>query len=191
MKTIIKSLSAAALGLSLSLGTVQAEETTQTANPFDFANPATWFNMTGATGQATGSGYAWHPLKPQSWADIASPQNHEKFHMAMTNPATYTQFMQPAFYMEFMNPANYMAWMNPASYQVFMDPATYSYWMTPDAYMHFIDPNMYAGMFNMNSYMAFMNPATYMAWMDPGVYTRMMDPASYMASNSETGAAQQ
>ena len=193
MKTLIKTISAAAIGLSLAVGQVQADETQPGAvNPFDFANPMTWFNMTGTGYAATAdSGQAFHPIKPQSWAGMVSPEGHEKFHMAMTNPATYAYYMQPAFYMEFMNPANYMAWMNPASYQTFMNPATYAYWMTPNAYMHMMDPGMYAGMFDMNSYFTLMNPGTYMGWMDPNLYTQMwsemMDPASYMAAIAPAG----
>ena len=188
MKTLIKMVSATAIGLTLSFGQVQAEETGQSvSNPFDFANPMTWFNMTGTSQSAGSDGVqAFHPIKPQSWSAMVSPESHEQFHMMMTNPATYAYYMQPAFYMEFMNPANYMAWMNPASYQAFMNPATYAYWMTPNAYMHTMNPGMYAGMFDMNSYFTLMNPGTYMGWMDPNVYTQMMsgmmDPANYMAS---------
>lgn len=184
MKSLLKSVFAAALGLSLSLGPAQANQT-QGVNPYDWANPIAWFNMTGVTGQAgniRNDGFVFHPLKPESWAAIASPQEHNKFHMAMTNPATYTYYMQPGFYMEFMNPANYFAWMNPAAYQTFMDPATFSHWMTPNAYMHTFNPAMYAGMFDMNSYLAWTNPATYMAWMDPNVYSGMLASAGQMAT---------
>ncbi len=191
MKPLLKTITAAALGMSLCLGPVQANQA-QTGNIFDLANPMAWFNMTGVTGQAgntQGGVYAFHPLKPQSWTAVVSPKEHNTFHMAMTNPATYTYYMQPGFYMEFMNPANYFAWMNPASYQAFMDPATFNYWMTPNAYMHMFDPAMYTGMLDMNSYFTWMNPATYMAWMDPNTYTRLLDPANYMASFVPEGQA--
>ncbi len=191
MKTFIKTISAAALGLSLSMGAVQADESAAAvANPFDMANPMNWFNMAGTAPQAAG-GAVFHPLKPQSWAAMVSPEEHMQFHKTMTNPAAYAQYMQPAFYMEFMNPANYMAWMNPASYQVFMDPATYAYWMTPDAYMHTVNPAMYSGMFDMNNYMALMNPATYMAWMNPASYMAAVTPVEAPAIDSEQPEATQ
>ena len=128
MNSALKLLTAAILSLGLVTGASANDETAteQTANPFNwFGNPA--------PDQSAGQTMAFHPVKPQSWMQMMSPQSHEDFHMAMTNPANYTQFMQPEFFMEFMNPQNWMAWTNPQVYMQMMSPEVMNYWMSPDA----------------------------------------------------------
>lgn len=183
MKFFTKLLVAALL--SLWVFTVQAsdEAAESTNGGYDASNPFNWFSdQSGGMGMSADTAIMeFHPMKPDSWARMVSPQSHVKWHMAMMNPANYAQYMQPSFYMEFMNPNNWMAWMNPASYQVFMDPRTMMWWMNPASYMHAIDPNMYAQLWNFNSYAKLMAPENYMAWMNPATYANFMNPEMYMA----------
>ncbi len=136
-------------------------------NWFDLA---TW-GSNGKTFSQPGMLMPFNPAHPASWAKIISPKTHVDWHMAFTNPANYTQFMQPQFYMQFLNPNTWMAWMNPANYVTFMDPATYMWWMTPTAYVHGMDLNNYMQMANPANYTVFMNPMTYMQQMNPATYT--------------------
>jgi hypothetical protein len=152
---------------------------------FNIMDPATWF----VSDPAPGHTMAWHPMKPESWMAIASPDTHNAWHMAFMNPANYMQFMQPQFVMEFMNPQNWMAWMNPSSYQVMMDPRTWMWWMSPQAYVHAVNPSMYAHLFNANAYMPFFDPNTYGAWTDPSSYTLPGD-GEQVANSAEAETAE-
>lgn len=182
MKLVKKLVSAACLSLFM-LSAQASEEATDSNsnNPSDYNNPFNWFSNPNGGMSSDGMTMEFHPMKPDSWARMISPQSHMQWHMAMTNPANYAQFMQPGFYLEFMNPNNWMAWMNPASYQVFMDLNTMTWWMNPASYMHTINPNMYAQLWNLDSYARLMAPDNYMAWMNPATYLNFMSPETYLA----------
>ena len=138
----------------------------------DILSPSTWFsNM-----PAAGTTMEFNPAHPAGWAVIMNPRTHTSWHMAFTNPATYTQFMKPQFYMQFMNPKNWIAWMNPASYATFMDPNTYLYWMTPHAYVHALNPDNYLQMFDTNNYLPFLSLDTYGEWVNPAAYSFNEEP---------------
>ncbi|MGI9315946.1 MAG: hypothetical protein ACR2QW_01330 [bacterium] len=186
MKLVVKLVSSAILSLFMLSSQASEEAINNTPNDAaDYGNPFNWFSgFTGGTSPDAVT-MEFHPMKPDSWARMVSPQSHMQLHMAMTNPANYAQYMNPAFYMEFMNPNNWMAWMNPASFQVFMDPSTMTWWMNPASYMHMMDPNMYAQLWNLNSYAQLMAPENYMAWMNPATYTNFMNPEMYMASTGD------
>ena len=176
MNAALKLLSAALLALGLvSVANANDETATEQA-----ANPFNWFDNLGS-GQSAGQTMAFHPIKPQSWMQMMSPESHEDSHMAMTNPANYSQFMQPDFFMEFMNPQNWMAWMNPQVYTQMMSPEAMNYWMSPDAYTHFANPAMYSNMFDPANYFAVMNPNAFAAWANPETYGEMFSPENFMA----------
>ncbi len=194
MKLVIKLVSATIF--SLLLMTAQASDETTHNTPgysLNNENPFDWFSTFSGSAPQESVTMEFHPIKPDSWASMIAPQSHMQWHMAMTNPANYSQYMQPAFYMEFMNPNNWMAWMNPASYQVFMDPQTMTWWMNPNTYMHMLNPNMFAQMWNFNSYAKLIAPENYMSWMNPATYANFMNPEMYMAytdAESASGAGQ-
>ncbi len=173
MRKLTSLVAAAGLMLMLGAHTARGEDQPAAATAAPAATDITnWWSTDTLfhTGVKPGATFSFNPATPQGWATFLSPQTHELWHMAFTNPAQYVQFMTPQFYMQFMNPNNWMAWFNPASYATFMDPATYMYWMTPQAYTHFFSPVSYMQMMNPAAYMGFFNPATYMAWMDPTQY---------------------
>jgi len=162
-------------GATLAQANTQPAPQAQPAATVNFFDPANWFNF-GQTGAfkdapAPNTTMALNPAHPAGWAVALDPRTHNAWHMAMTNPATYAQFMTPQFYMQFANMQNLMAWMNPAAYATYMDPNTYAYWMNPNSYTHAMNPAMYMQPMNMANYAAFMNPNTYMSWMNPGAYT--------------------
>ena len=192
MKSFAKFLSAALLSLTVVTTQAGDEDTQITNGSNDVYNPFSWFSVpnSGMNMAPDAAIMEFHPMKPDSWARMVSPQSHVKWHMAMMNPANYAQYMQPAFYMEFMNPNNWMAWMNPASYQVFMDPRTITWWMNPASYMHAIDPNMYAQLWNVNSYAQLMAPENYMPWMNPATYANFMNPETYLAYTESQSSEQ-
>ena len=184
MRSALTYLFAILLALGLTNGAVANDEpaTQPVANPF------AWFESF-IPEQTTGQTMAFHPIKPEDWMQMMSRESHEEFHMAMTNPANYTQFMQPEFFMEFMNPQNWMAWMNPQVYTQMMSPEVMNYWMSPDAYAHFANPAMYSNMFNPANYFAVMNPNAFAAWANPASYSEMFSPENFMAMTpSQAGA---
>ena len=176
MNSLLRSLTAAMLLMGLVTGTnANDEPATESAT-----NPFNWFDSLSSE-QSAGQTMAFHPIKPESWMQMMSPESHENFHMAMTNPANYAQFMQPEFFMAFMNPQNWMAWMNPQVYTQMMSPEVMNYWMSPDAYTHFANPAMYSNMFNPANYFAVMNPNAFAAWANPETYGEMFSPENFMA----------
>ncbi len=182
MKLVNKLVPAAFLSLFMFSAQASEEATASTTNSAsDYNNPFNWFSGSNSGMSTDSMTTEFHPMKPDSWARMISPDSHMQWHMAMTNPANYAQYMQPKFYLEFMNPNNWMAWMNPASYQVFMDPRTMTWWMNPASYMHAMDPNMYAQLWNLNSYAQLLAPDNYMAWMNPATYFNFINPETYLA----------
>ncbi len=159
-----------ALGAVLMIGTAVAADAKeqqpaakyQSDTAVNLMDPANWFK----NAPKPGTTMAFNPAHPAGWAVIMNPRTHSSWHMAITNPANYAQFMQPQFWMQFMNPQNIMAWMNPASYATFMDPNTYMYWMTPQAYLHALNPNNYMQMMNPDAYAKLFSPEVFNNWMN-------------------------
>lgn len=171
-------VTAASISLLLAATTVaiKAEETKgaeqhahayQSDASINIMDPSSWFK----NAPKPGTTMAFNPAHPAGWAVVLNPRTHTTWHMAITNPATYAQFMQPQFWMQFMNPQNVMAWMNPASYATFMDPNTYMYWMTPNAYVHALNPDNYMQMMNPDNYAKLFAPEVFNSWMNLNSYT--------------------
>lgn len=121
---------------------------------------------------------------PAGWAVMVNPQTHTSWHMIMTNPATWAQFLKPRFYAQFFNPNNWISWVNPESYATFLDPNTYIYWMTPHAYIHALNPDNYAQLIEGGNYGPYLETDTYTQWLNPSAYNILSEPTGVVTEGA-------
>jgi len=89
---------------------------------------------------------------PEFWFSFFDAETHSRNHMAMTNPATWGQFMNPATYMKMADVNTWMKWMDVASYEPVLDLQNYAYWVQPGAYMHMAEMDHYGQLLETDAY---------------------------------------
>ena len=89
---------------------------------------------------------------PDFWMSIPNPKKHAIIHGAMTNPATWAQFLDIKTYTNMLDTEVLAKWINPNTYEVLGDPQTYAYWIQPGAYKHLADVDHYAQLINPEAY---------------------------------------